>query len=138
MQEQPIIKEMAATIGLVHPPVMATHTISPSTHQLSLHQQVITNMPASASAYNLEKTINRTDTTQRNKFISSPYNFPYSGYYNYEGGVDLQGSNGNWWSRSSSTTAGQAYNFRLSTNGLVVPQNNHFVGNGFAVRCVAE
>ena len=64
--------------------------------------------------------------------------FPYSGNYNYGGGVNNQGSNGNWWSRSAYTTAGQAYNFNLNTNGNVNPQNNNNVGNGFAVRCVAE
>ena len=95
-------------------------------------------MPASASAYNLEKTINRTDTTQRNKFISSPYNFPYSGYYDYGSGVYSQGSNGIWWSRSSFTTAGQAYTFSLDTDGTVRPQYNDPVGYGFAVRCVGE
>ncbi|MBQ6127990.1 hypothetical protein IJI69_04915, partial [Candidatus Saccharibacteria bacterium] len=82
--------------------------------------------------------VNRTDTTQRNKFIKSPYNFPYSGYYYYGGGVYSQGSGGYWWSRSAYTTAGQAYAFYLNTNGYVRPQYNDNVGYGFAVRCVAE
>jgi len=82
--------------------------------------------------------INRTDTTQRDKFISSPYNFPYSGYYDNGNGVDLQGSYGYWWSRSSFTTAGRAYDFYLGTNGDVYPQTSYYVGNGFAVRCVGE
>ena len=81
---------------------------------------------------------NRTDTTQRNKFISSPYNFPYSGGYNYVDGVYVQGSAGVWWSRSSFTTAGQAYNFDLTTDGYVAPQNVSNVGYGFAIRCVGE
>ena len=82
--------------------------------------------------------VNRTDTTQRDKFISSPYNFPYSGYYDYGNGVDYQGSGGGWWSRSSFTTAGRAYAFGLNTNGGVYPQGSNVVGYGYAVRCVAE
>jgi len=82
--------------------------------------------------------INRTDTTQRDKFISSPYNFPYSGYYNHESGVRNQDSSGYWWSRSSFTTAGQAYFFGLYTDGYVRPQVGNDVGYGFAVRCVGE
>ena len=81
---------------------------------------------------------NRTDTTQRDKFISSPYNFPYSGYYDYGGGYYYQGSRGYWWSRSSYTTAGRAYGFLLNTNGSVHPQSHTYVGIGFAVRCVGE
>ena len=82
--------------------------------------------------------VNRTDTTQRNKFISSPYNFPYSGNYDYGGGVYLQGSYGIWWSRSAYTTAGQACLFHLDTNGYVLPQDYNLVGYGFAVRCVGK
>jgi len=82
--------------------------------------------------------INRTDTTQRNQSISLPYNFPYSGRYNFGSGVDYQGSRGNWWSRSSHTTAGQAYTFSLNTYGDVYPQTSNFVGDGVAVRCVGE
>ena len=98
---------------------------------------------ATKSWYALDKALggtgaNRADTTQRDKFISSPYNFPYSGYYNYGGGVYNQGSVGYWWSRSAFTTAGQAYRFILNTNGLVYPQVDGDVGYGFAVRCVAE
>jgi len=88
--------------------------------------------------FSVRCVVNRTDTTQRDKFISTPYNFPYSGYYNYGGGVRRQGSDGGWWSRSSYTTAGQAYRFRLDTNGLVYPQYGVSVGGGFAVRCVGE
>ena len=91
-------------------------------------------MPARPSAAN----VNRTDTTQRDKFINSPYSFPYSGFYGYGGGVLNQGSNGYWWSRSSYTTAGQAYVFYLNTDGLVYPQGSLNVGYGFAVRCVGE
>jgi len=83
-------------------------------------------------------SVNRTDTTQRDKFISSPYNFPYSGYYNYVGGVLYQGSRGYWWSRSSFTTAGSAYRFYLGTNDYVYPQYDGNVGDGFVVRCVVK
>ena len=81
---------------------------------------------------------NRTDATQRNKFINAPYSFPYSGYYNPGGGLNGQGSGGHWWSRSASTSAGQAYNFYLGSNGYVYPQNSTDVGHGFTVRCVSE
>ena len=81
---------------------------------------------------------NRTDATQRNKFINAPYSFPYSGTYNYGGGLTNQGSYGYWWSRSASTTAGQAYGFSLNSSGLVRPQHINYVGYGFSVRCVSE
>ena len=81
---------------------------------------------------------NRTDATQRNKFINAPYSFPYSGYYYYGGGLDVRGSSGNWWSRSAYTTAGQAYYFPLTSDGLVYPQYSNYVGYGFSVRCVSE
>jgi len=82
--------------------------------------------------------VNRTDTTQRDKFISLPYNFPYSGYYDRGNGVTNQDSYGFWWSRSASTWAGQAYDFSLNTDDNVRPRDYNYVGNGFAVRCVAE
>jgi len=89
--------------------------------------------------FSVQCKINRTDTTQKDKFISSPYNFPYSGnYLHYGGGVNLQGSAGYWWSRSSFATAGQAYGFHLNTSGYVYPQLNYSVGYGLAVRCVGE
>ena len=81
---------------------------------------------------------NRTDATQRNKFINAPYSFPYSGAYGYGGGLYYQGSNGNWWSRSAWTSAGRAYAFYLDSNGYVSPQSNNNVGVGLAVRCVSE
>ena len=80
---------------------------------------------------------NRTDATQRDKFINAPYSFPYSGYYNYGGGLLGQGSNGYWWSRSAYTTAGLAYSFSLYSGGYVYPQGNSYVGRGFTVRCVS-
>ena len=84
------------------------------------------------------KGTNRTDATQRNKFINAPYSFPYSGYYNYGNGLSNQGSYGYWWSRSAYTTAGLAYYFLLYSNGYVGPRTNINVGNGLAVRCVAR
>ena len=81
---------------------------------------------------------NRTDAAQRDKFINAPYSFPYSGYYTYGGGLSSQGSYGDWWSRSASTSAGQAYVFALRSSGLVYPQHNGNVGSGLTVRCVSE
>ena len=81
---------------------------------------------------------NRTDATQRNKFINAPYSFPYSGYYASGGGLSGQGSNGYWWSRSAYTTAGQAYPFYLNSSGNVSPQAYGNVGSGLTVRCVSE
>ena len=81
---------------------------------------------------------NRTDATQRNKFINAPYSFPYSGYYRYGGGLYGQDSEGIWWSRSAYTTAGQAYYFLMYSTGSVRPQGSDTVGYGLAVRCVSE
>ena len=99
---------------------------------------------ATASFFALDKALggngsNRTDAPQRNKFITAPYSFPYSGYYHYGGnGLVDQGTRGRWWSRSSYTVAGQAYYFNLSTSGSVAPQYGLYVGYGFAVRCVVK
>jgi len=109
------------------------YTVHYGTTYLNIH-----NTDLKKFGFPVRCVVNRTDTTQRDKFISAPYNFSYSGYYNYESGVGNQGSRGYWWSRSSYTTAGQAYTFNLNTNGYVNPQYNNNVGHGFAVRCVGE
>ncbi len=111
--------------------ISVTYAVAKTPHPVLLSQII----PLIASASIM---INRTNAAQRDKFISSPYNFPYSGYYDYGSGVNNQGSDGYWWSRSSFTAAGQAYNFRPYTDGRVNPQNNNDVGYGFAVRCVVE
>ena len=80
----------------------------------------------------------RADATQRDRFNNVPYSFPYSGYYNYYGGVTDQGSNGLWWSRSAFTAVGQTYYFTLGANSYMDPQHPNSVGYGFSVRCVAE
>lgn len=81
---------------------------------------------------------NRTDATQLDKYLNSPYYFGYSGLYNYNGGVNKQGSSGYWWSRSAGTTAGGAYNFGLSSTDSFVrfQYSGDSVAYGFSVRCV--
>ena len=78
----------------------------------------------------------RIDATQRNKYLASPYLFPYSGYYDIANGVDRQGSNGNWWTRGAHTTTGRAYRFHLNTDGYVSSQSGANVGSGISVRCL--
>ena len=81
---------------------------------------------------------NRTDATSRDKYLVSPYNFLYSGYRRFSGGIGGAGVNGWWWTRSASTFAGAAYGLRLYSDGLVSPQSDNSAGDGFAVRCLAK
>ena len=81
---------------------------------------------------------NRVDAIQVEKFQASPYSYPFSGNYNYSGGLSGQNSLGHWWSRSVHTRPGDAYNFRLNNDGHINPHNNSNVGYGYAVRCLAR
>ena len=83
---------------------------------------------------------NRTDATQRNKFINSPYNFPYSGNYHYSGSSNMnQGSAGRWWTRSAhDTVTGYAFIQFLHTDDRFFPRNANYVAFGFSMRCVNE
>ena len=79
-----------------------------------------------------------TDTVSRDKYRANPYLFPYSGYYSFGGGLLSQGQYGYWWSRSAHTSAGYAYDFRLSIFGDVEPQYGINVRVGNSVRCVLQ
>ena len=71
------------------------------------------------------------------KTIYIPLNFLRTGYYvRSNGDIYVRVAGGNWWS----TTAGSAtYGHSLGTLPTAVyPQNNHYRGYGFAVRCVVR
>ena len=61
--------------------------------------------------------------------------FILSGYYNYSGSVNNQGSNGNFWSASANNNT-NARNLNFNTSN-VNPSNNNNKANGNSVRCVA-
>ena len=95
------------------------------------------------SFYQLDKAYggsggNRTDTTQRDKFMASPLDFPYSGYALYVGGAGAQGIYGRWWSRSATAITGYVYDFTITSDGIFEPQNYVYAGYGFSVRCLAD
>ena len=65
---------------------------------------------------------------------NAPYHFVLSGYYS--GGVNGQGSSGNWWS-STDSGSGNAYGLKLVATG-VSPQGEDSKNLGYSVRCVAR
>ena len=98
----------------------------------------------SKSFYTLNKALggtgaNMTDPTLRNKYLASPYLFPYSGYYHVRSdGVHDQNSLGRWWSRSADATAGLAYSFYIDVNDRVYSLFGDYVGHGLTVRCLSR
>ncbi|MBQ3409853.1 hypothetical protein IJG66_00635 [Candidatus Saccharibacteria bacterium] len=59
-----------------------------------------------------------------------------SGYYNYNGSLNNQGTNGNFWS-STVNNSNNARNLNFNSSNLN-PQNNNNKGNGFSIRCMAR
>ena len=95
------------------------------------------------SFYQLDKAYggsgeNRTDATQRDKFMASPLDFPYSGYYYYGGNTYGQSTYGIWWTRSAGTIAGDAYRLNIGDDERFYPWSNDRVGHGYTVRCLAD
>ena len=82
---------------------------------------------------------NRTDTMERDRYLGSPYSFPYSGYYNYIGSrVGDQGQGGWWWSRAASTSAGNTFGFTIDADSHVWPQHKLITYHGASIRCIAS
>ncbi len=77
------------------------------------------------------------DATVMNRYLASPYNFLYNGYYLYSGGIYHTTDIGLLWSGSASTDVGNAYYFGVRGTSNVTPvSTNGRVGDGYAVRCV--
>ncbi|MBR3164499.1 VWA domain-containing protein [Candidatus Saccharibacteria bacterium] len=66
-----------------------------------------------------------------------PFSFPFSGYYSYNfGSLRNQGSYGNFWSSTASSTDSARY-LDIGSS-YISPQNYSVRANGLSVRCVAQ
>ena len=65
-----------------------------------------------------------------------PLSLVYSGTYHWDGYLNNQGYNGNWWSSSPYTSSTRAYNLYMNSSYLF-PQDSSVKAHGFALRCVS-
>ena len=107
-------------------------SICPKGWQLPLNEN-------NKSFNNLIRTVyGISSTTSDASVIAEPLHFIRSGYYSWSGGsLNNQGTNGNYWSASATSTATNAYNLNFNASNLN-PQNANNKGNGLTVRCVAR
>ena len=79
----------------------------------------------------------KSDAAGSTKLRSSPLDFAYTGYYSYSSGsLSYETTDGNFWSRTASSSAG-AYLLDFSSS-FVNPQNSLTRGSGRSLRCAAK
>jgi hypothetical protein len=81
------------------------------------------------------KTFNELYSLQINAFLtSSTWRGVYSGIFNPGNGLQVQSSQGYYWSATANSST-NGYNLNFTTSS-VNPANTNNKYNGFAVRCV--
>ena len=86
----------------------------------------------------LGRSGNKDGLTQADTaLLMSPLSFLRSGDYSISGPLNDRGSYGHYWSRRSSSTAGQAYYLGFAST-YVRPQRSLTRGTGRSVRCLAR
>ena len=78
----------------------------------------------------------RSDATQRDKFMAAPLNFNYTGYVSGGSVVNHPSDYAHYWSCTANSET-YAYGLRFDSNGNFNPQHGNRKWFGFAVRCVA-
>ena len=78
---------------------------------------------------------NRWTGVTTSQFTNAPVSLVFSGLMNSSGTLSDQGSDGRWWS-STSTGSSHAFSLLVNTSGYVLPWNNNGRSYGFAARCL--